>query len=184
MIQKRKKKKNQAKLHAYRLKKHTQHNTHTRKKKKNKLDFYLARCHICLTHDGAFLIWEIIAAHLPLLSACCFSLFLFFLFPCWLAAKKIERKKRIDTDRNLSYYIAKCPKHETEKRTCLCVCSFIYSFVRSSSVFFPDSALRFVTATAGQNQILPPQSAFFSPFFFFFCSSLIFCLIFLVCVNI
>lgn len=24
--------------------------------KKNKLDFYLARCHICLTHDGVLLI--------------------------------------------------------------------------------------------------------------------------------
>lgn len=42
-------------------KKKARHNKKKRKttqkeKKEYKLDFYLARCHICLTHDGALLI--------------------------------------------------------------------------------------------------------------------------------
>lgn len=62
-------------------------------------DFYLWDV-APVTDDGSALIWDVIAAYLPVPSACCFSLFLFFFFPCWLAAKKRE------TDRNLSYYIA------------------------------------------------------------------------------
>lgn len=66
---------------------------------RKRLDFHLWDV-TCVTDDGSALIWDIIAAHLPVPSPACFSLFLFFFFPWWLSAKKRE------TDRNLSYYIA------------------------------------------------------------------------------
>lgn len=61
--------------------------------------------------------------------ALCLLLFPFSLLPFpLLVSRQKNRKKKIDTDRNLSYYIAECPKHETENRTHLCVYLFIHSF--------------------------------------------------------
>lgn len=91
------------------------------------------------------------------IALCLLLLFPFSLlpFPLLVSRQKIERKK-IATDRNLSYYTAECPKHETE------ISSF-YLFIYSSSVPFSPliSALRFVTATAGQTRTLPPPPLLF-----------------------
>lgn len=68
--------------------------------------------------------------------ALCLLLFPFSLLPFpLLVSRQKNRKKKIDTDRNLSYYIAECPKHETENRTFLCVYLFIYSFILSLPFF-------------------------------------------------
>lgn len=89
------------------------------------------------------------------IALCLLLLFPFSLlpFPLLVSRQKIERKK-IATDRNLSYYTAECPKHETETSS---LCLLIYLFTLYLP-FFPSliSALRFVRATAGQTRTLPP----------------------------
>lgn len=106
--------------------------------------------------------------------ALCLLLFPFSLlpFPLLVSRQKNRKKKKTDADRNLSYYIAECSKHETENRTDLSV----YLFIHSLSLFLFFSAviaLRFVAATAGQTKILPPPPP--AALFFFFFSEIFCC---------
>lgn len=102
------------------------------------------------------------------IALCLLLLFPFSLlpFPLLVSRQKIERKK-IATDRNLSYYTAECPKHETENSS---LCLLIYLFILYLPFFPLISALRFVTATAGQSRILPPPPPPLFWSFFFFCN--------------
>lgn len=72
------------------------------------------------------------------IALCLLLLFPFSLlpFPLLVSRQKIERKK-IATDRNLSYYTAECPKHETEISS---LCLLIYLFILYLP-FFPPSSL-------------------------------------------
>lgn len=69
------------------------------------------------------------------IALCLLLLFPFSLlpFPLLVSRQKIERKK-IATDRNLSYYTAECPKHETENSS---LCLLIYLFI----LYLPFSPL-------------------------------------------
>ena len=121
--------------------------------------------------------------------ALCLLLFPFSLLPFpLLVSRQKNRKKKIDTDRNLSYYIAECPKHETENRTHLCVYLFIHSFF-SLPVFVFFFFFFFCLCPLVCNCHCRPDHnspySVFCLFLLFSSFAVIFCLIFLLCsVNI
>lgn len=103
--------------------------------------------------------------------ALCLLLFPFSLLPFpLLVSRQKNRKKKIDTDRNLSYYIAECPKHETENRTHLCVYLFIHSFFLSLPFFFSCLCPPVCNSYCRPDQNSPSSLCFLS--FFFFCNLL------------